>query len=188
MFAGLPVDPPGARNPRFPAHLEPLVARDVARELAVLRPAAGFGTACSAGDLLISEALIACQAPLHLFVPFQERGFRGECVRPGSRSWLARYQEVRRHVRTFTRTRAAVDEGESPLAACRDAVEFFASSKARDAALPLRLLVVWDGQGAGAANGATDVADVVRQWHSLDRLHVVRVDLLAREAEQAAGR
>ena len=74
-YAGHRIAPENATG-RFPSDEEARVAAGVHDRLERTRPAAGFGSLASGGDVLVAEALLARGAELHVLLPFAVRRFR----------------------------------------------------------------------------------------------------------------
>jgi len=95
FFTGHMIDRPGRATPRFPAHVEPLVANRIASELDAVGATDGFASAAAGGDILFLEALIARGARAHIMLPCETEAFRRDCVDigPGA-DWSARFERV----------------------------------------------------------------------------------------------
>jgi hypothetical protein len=101
VHAGSRTDAPGHTG-RFPEANVPLVADRLARLLDLLRPS-GVVTAAAAGaDLLVCEAAIALDVPLHLVLPLPARRFREVSVSDRAAPWGLAYDRVLAHVSSTT--------------------------------------------------------------------------------------
>ncbi|HEV7233996.1 MAG TPA: hypothetical protein VGN36_07095, partial [Sphingorhabdus sp.] len=54
----------------------------------------GFGALAAGADILLAEALVACDAELHVFLPVIASRFREQSVAPYGDSWLARFDRL----------------------------------------------------------------------------------------------
>ncbi len=59
-----------------------------------IAPAFGFGALAAGADILIAEALIACQAELYVYLPGSIEDFRATSVAPFGEGWLPRFDSL----------------------------------------------------------------------------------------------
>jgi hypothetical protein len=91
VHAGNRIDGPDRAQSRFPAHRELAVADRLGELLDVLAPEAVVTSAAAGADLLLVEAAIKRQVPIHLVLPFARSRFRAMSVEDQGRRWVASF-------------------------------------------------------------------------------------------------
>jgi class 3 adenylate cyclase len=95
FFTGHMIDRPGRLIPRFPTHVEPMVARRISAELEAVGATDGFASASAGGDILFLEAMIARGGRAHITLPCAIDAFRRDCVDVAAGSdWGTRFEHL----------------------------------------------------------------------------------------------
>jgi Adenylate and Guanylate cyclase catalytic domain len=95
-FVGHMIDAPDARDSRFPAELEDVVAAAVRGRIAnACRPIAYTSAACGS-DLVFIEEALALGAEVNIVLPFAREDFARTSVAVAGPSWLARFERALR--------------------------------------------------------------------------------------------
>lgn len=156
-FAGHRISGAGLST-RFPAAQEARVAAEISRVLDELEVAAAFGSLAAGADLLVAEAVVARDIPLHLVFPFGIPAFRASSVAPSGGDWVARFDRIVRRA-AHVEILCGRPDDDAAYARCTrramDSTQQFAAAR-NVAAVQL---AVWDGVSTGGAAGtAADVA------------------------------
>jgi hypothetical protein len=91
VHAGNRIDGPDRAQSRFPAHRELAVADRLGELLDLLTPEAVVTSAAAGADLLLVEAAIKRQVPIHVVLPFPRARFRAVSVEDQGRRWVASF-------------------------------------------------------------------------------------------------
>jgi tetratricopeptide (TPR) repeat protein len=107
-FVGHMIDVPGAREPRFPPGLEPVVSAAIRARLARLRQPIAYTSAACGADLIFIEAALDIGAEVNVVLPFDRADFARTSVAIGGAAWLSRFE---RALARATRVILATEEG-----------------------------------------------------------------------------
>jgi len=165
LFSGHMIDAPERPSPRFPAALEPKVARALQDQIASL----GAGTTDTAissgacgGDLLFAEAILGLGVPLRLYLSFDEATFLEKSVRFAGPRWVERYHAVAARSQLFI-----APDVLGPLAEGADPYErtnLWMLDEARRIGGPnVVFLCLWNGEGGDGPGGTRHMMDAVRR-------------------------
>ncbi len=165
VFTGHMIDSPSRTAPRFPAHLEALVAQAIEEWIAANDVGIGFGSAACGSDLLFMEALQRIGAETHIILPFSEDEFLKSSVEIGAPgNWGQRFNQVIERATSVIRTtREKTLEHAETYRHANHVIAGMARIKARELGTDLLGLAVWDGQ-AGSIGGAAEAA---QEWSNL---------------------
>ncbi|MDH3533687.1 MAG: hypothetical protein OEO82_12210, partial [Gammaproteobacteria bacterium] len=166
VFTGHMIDAPGRARPRFPAHVENAMRARIREQLALLEPAAAYGSAACGADILCLECVQEMGGELHIVLPFPVDQFRAESV------------DFRRDGHWGERFERLLDSAEEVLVISRqpppnDTSSFeyanlimtgLARLHAQMLDTQLRGLAVWDGNGGGGVGGTGSVIELWRRY------------------------
>jgi Adenylate and Guanylate cyclase catalytic domain len=93
-FSGHMIDHPDRPSPRFPAHVEPLVAGALRAKIAALGPAIGYAQAACGADILFLEAMQDAGHQTQIVLPFASEHFIATSVRFAGDAWVERFQRA----------------------------------------------------------------------------------------------
>jgi hypothetical protein len=93
-FVGHMIDAPEAREPRFPAALEPSVAAAIRARLAHLGPSIAYTSAACGADIAFIEAAEDAGAEVNVVLPFHRDDFAHTSVAVGGAAWVARFERA----------------------------------------------------------------------------------------------
>jgi hypothetical protein len=91
VHAGNRIDGPERAQPRFPPHRELAVGDRLGELLDLLAPEGVVTSAAAGADLLLVEAAIKRQVPIHLVLAFPRSQFRAVSVEDQGRRWTASF-------------------------------------------------------------------------------------------------
>jgi class 3 adenylate cyclase len=94
MFSGHMIDGPGRSRARFPAHIEPFVAAEIAASIAKQGVGFGYCSAACGADILFAEQMQAAGAEVDIVLPFQRDDFVRTSVAFAGEQWVARFEAV----------------------------------------------------------------------------------------------
>jgi hypothetical protein len=170
VASGHMVDAPGRTAPRFPAEAEPDVTgrvRAALRGWKVGNDALVISGGARGADIIVAEQGRALGATVWLLLALPDEEFVERSVRLAGTDWEERF----RRLRTECPTRIQADELGALPGTSDDPAEVFARNNRwcldvafREAAGPVRAVVVWDG-AVGDGGGGTD--DFVARAHDL---------------------
>jgi hypothetical protein len=190
-YCGHIIAAPGTPG-RFPAEEEHRVRNQIERRLAATDIGFAYGSLAAGADILFAEALLAHGAGLHLVLPFDQREFVGESVRPSGRGWVGRFQRclaAATTIRYATRDRYLGDD--QLFTYCSQLAMGLALLHAGHLETLAEQLAVWDGEGpVGPAGTAVDVASWRRSLHPTVRIDPggTRTGQVATRSEGGSGR
>lgn len=139
---------------RFPQSELSEIESQIAKFLEDHHVGAGYGGLACGADILFAEALLDRGAELHVVIPFQIDDFVDTSVRRAGGDWLRRFDKCRE--RASSLTHATEDEclgDESLFALGSDVAMGMANSRQHVTGLPLRQILVWDGEKARGRAG-----------------------------------
>jgi class 3 adenylate cyclase len=167
VFSGHMLDSPESppRERRFPAELEPAVASEIRRVLAVSVPAIGFSSAAAGSDILFLEQMMSFEQAYHILLSGPVKEFVERSVSYSGAGWEERFRKILISAKS-------VDEANSHHPADNSPAYWFATRllsghalmQARQLNLDLIALAVWNGK-PGVGMGGT--ASFIDYW-SLD--------------------
>jgi hypothetical protein len=159
------VDAPDRPAPRFPAALEPAVARAIESEAHRLQANPGDVAICSGasgGDILFAEAMLDAGVPLRIYLPFDETTFLSTSVSFAGDRWIERFKLVVAEAEVFVAPEllGALAEGEDPYE--RTNVWMLDEAR-RMAGDEIFFVCLWNGEGGDGPGGAQHMMEAVRQ-------------------------
>jgi class 3 adenylate cyclase len=168
VFSGHLIDQPGRPCPRFPAALEPWVAREIATALERLEARIGVSSAACGSDILFLEAMQARGGETIVILPIRPEEFRRSSVDliPGA-DWSPRFDAVLHQASRLivaSENRATGDE--LTYAYANLIQDGLAILRAGALDTNVHPLAVWDGK-AGDLPGGTHA--LVRHWQDRGR-------------------
>lgn len=181
LYTGYLIDPLTGTAARFPRRLaESDIAAEIGRYLETVRPLAVYGSAASATDILVLEAMQSFGGETHIVLPFPAADFQRI---NGAGGWLQRFERVLSHATSVTITSDHRAHGST---ATFEYANLIVSGKARLRAqvLDARLssLVIQNGGEHLRHDGATSL---VRLWRA-QRIEVKEMILPSADVAAAA--
>lgn len=156
-YSGHMIAAPGVAEGRILARHEPELKARINTALEDIAPSMVVGSLASGADILILEKALAMGARAEIFIPFNDRDFHKESIRPAGADWALRARACMAHpcaeVFHMTRDNYAPDQGEA-YAVCSRRAMGAAILTARRKRAEARQLVVWDGEVTTGAAGA----------------------------------
>lgn len=158
------IDAPERPSPRFPATLEPQVARQIRVRLhdhAAGANDAGISSAACGSDILFAEAMLERNARLRIYLPFEEPAFIEKSVAFADSNWPERYRAVAAAAELFIAPRdlgAALNV--DPYERTNDWMLREAQRLSRG---NLLFMCVWNGDQADGAGGTKHMIDAVKR-------------------------
>jgi class 3 adenylate cyclase/tetratricopeptide (TPR) repeat protein len=164
VFTGNMVDQAGRATPRFPAGLEPAVARAIDHAISAIRPLAAYGSAACGADILCLERVHASGGEIHVVLPFPPEEFRRTSVDVVPGEWGARFDRLLQvaHSVTITSDHRATGS-QATFEYANLVLTGLGQLRAQLLDTTLRGLAVWDRSGGGARGGS---ASVVSLWEA----------------------
>ena len=165
LFSGHMIDAPDRSSPRFPAALEPEVARALEDELARLGAGptdVAISSGACGGDLLFAEALLGRGVPLRIYLPFEEPKFLEKSVRFAGARWEARFRDVVARSQLFLApdVLGPLPEGADPY----ERTNLWMLDEARRIGGPkVVFLCLWNGEGGDGPGGTQHMMEAVRR-------------------------
>ena len=164
VFTGNMVDQAGRATPRFPASLEPAVARAIDHAISVIRPLAAYGSAACGADILCLERVHASGGEIHVVLPFPPEEFRRTSVDVVPGEWGVRFDRLLEVAHSVTITSDHRATGSLATFEYANLVlTGLGQLRAQLLDTTLRGLAVWDCGGGGARGGS---ASVVSLWEA----------------------
>jgi class 3 adenylate cyclase len=177
VFAGHLIDHPDRTVPRFPAHLEDDVRKELHDRLRRHDVGFGYSSAANGGDILFLEGLIEMGAERHIVLPYNREQFLEDSVDfiPGT-NWAERYRSVlERATEVMTASEQRMLGGAMSYEYGFLLLDGTAAVRAEELETELRCFAVWDGeQGDGRGGTATSI----EHWRRANR-QIDIVDLRA---------
>jgi class 3 adenylate cyclase len=167
VFAGHMIDRPDRPTPRFPADLEPIVAREVRNKIDMLKPGFGFSSAACGSDILFLEAMLERGAEVSIVLPYSEEEFIRDSVEigPDAKKWRARFDNLLSHAaRVITASNQRLEIGGVSYEFCNQLLLGLAAIRCRQLDSTLVPLAVWNKKPGDGPGGA---ASVVENWQRL---------------------
>ena len=138
--------------------VEALLVVDIDRALAEQDIGIGYGALAAGADILIAERLLARGAALHVVLPFAERDFIAQSVRPAGDGWVQRFQHCRDRAASLTAATRVGFMGDDAQYAFGSTVAMgLARLRAEHLGARCMQLAIWDGRGAERAGTAHDI-------------------------------
>ena len=164
VFTGNMVDQAGRPTPRFPASLEPAVARAIDHAISAIRPLAAYGSAACGADILCLERVHASGGEIHVVLPFPPEEFRRTSVDVVPGEWGVRFDRLLEVAHSVTITSDHRATGSLATFEYANLV-LTGLGQLRAQLLDTTLcgLAVWDRDGGGARGGS---ASVVSLWEA----------------------
>ncbi|MEY2479745.1 MAG: hypothetical protein QOI04_672 [Verrucomicrobiota bacterium] len=185
VFAGHMIDQPDRAGPRFPARLEPAVAREIKTEIESIGAGLGYASAACGSDILFLEAMLERGDEIVVVLPYEREEFIRDSVDlvPNS-NWGARFERVLTQAsRVVMASPQRLEIGGISYDYTNQLLLGLASIRASQLNTELVPLAVWD-RAPGDGSGGT--ASVVKQWR--DAGLAVRIIDVTRLQNQAAAR
>jgi hypothetical protein len=163
VAGGHMTDKANREDERFPEAFAAAVAAAIARVLD--RWAVGARSLCVSGaargaDIIVAEQCLARGAVVRLLVALPEGDFLERSVRSPGTDWEVRYRALRERVEARFQAQELGPPAPGESVFVRNNAWALAEAKAAAGRVPVRALVVWDGEDSGGAGGT---ADLVRQ-------------------------
>ena len=168
VFAGHMIDQPERPEPRFPAQLEPSIAKALAQRLETLQAGIGYASAACGADLLFLEAMQRRAGETHIVLPLPVEAFQRASVDiVPSAHWGRRFRRVLQHATSITVVNEHATVGsEVAYAYANFTQDGLVLLRARILETTLTPLVVWDGRQGDGPGGT---ASLVEHWRSQGR-------------------
>lgn len=183
-FSGHMIDAPGRATARFPAHIEAVVAAEIAREVDALLPVVAYTQAANGSDILFCEALLARGQEVNIVLPFKRDDYVAQSVAPGGDDWVARFDNVLANANSITYATDGRYLGDDSLFEhASDLIQGLASLRAQALTVHPTMLVVADPSQAGAVGGALAT---LAAWTARSHRHRV-IDLKPLRAANAGA-
>ncbi|MGA2863294.1 MAG: TRAFs-binding domain-containing protein [Verrucomicrobiota bacterium] len=168
VFAGHMLDRPGRSQPRFPAHREAEVRRQISQYLDEVKVGFGYCSAACGGDILFCECMLERGAELHLVLACPVEAFKRQSVNFAGEGWARRFDNIIAKATSCSIANPAeVAASESaPLSPvtfvyANRIITGLAVVRAQALDLQLNTLAVWDGS---PGDGLAGTSSVVAEW------------------------
>jgi hypothetical protein len=147
---------------RFPAKRERAIAKAIGTVVKREGVVAGYGGLASGSDILIAEALVNAGADLHVVLPCEEDRYLEASVLEAGAAWGARFEGMIAEAAslTFLETEDEIEEEPIDFSGASDIAMDMASEEAKQTALELFQLALFDGEDSEAKAGTG--ADIER--------------------------
>jgi class 3 adenylate cyclase len=166
VFSGHMIDSPDRVVQRFPASLEPAVAKALSDKICQLKPGVGFASAACGSDILFLEAMLDAGAEISVVLPYNKDEFIRDSVNflPDS-NWGARFEHVlKRAAQLVTASTERLDFGSVSLEFGNALLFGLATLYAARLETDVIPLAVWDGTSGDGPGGT---ASAVENWQRL---------------------
>jgi class 3 adenylate cyclase len=164
VFTGHMLDQPGRPTPRFPASLEPAVAREVGAAVGRLRPLAAYGSAACGADIVCLESVREHGGEIHIVLPFPPEEFRRVSVDVVPGGWGERFDRLLDAASSVTVTSDHRATGSVATFEYANLVlTGLAQLRAHMLDTTLHGLAVWDRGSRGMRGGSASVVSVWEQ-------------------------
>lgn len=168
LFTGHMIDARDRKTPRFPADKEQAAAAAIAQTLEDIGATSGdlsiSGGACG-GDLLFSEACMARDMAIELYIPFDEPTFLAKSVDFAGGDWRDRYFAVKSKATLHIAPEelGSLSEGEN---AYERNNQWMLTAATRFGGDRLALICLWNGQGGDGPGGTQHLMEQARRNRS----------------------
>ena len=165
VFSGHMIDEMHRVAPRFPASLEPAVARALRHKIDRLGPCFGFASAACGSDILFLEAMLDAGAEIHVVLPYNKEEFIRDSVAflPNS-NWRYRFERLlQRAAQCVTASTQKLKVGDVSYDFCNELLLGLARTYSLRLETALIPLAVWDGFSGDGPGGT---ASAVRKWRA----------------------
>lgn len=166
VFAGHMIDQPDRATPRFPSHLESVVAEGIRARIQKLRPGFGFASAACGSDIVFLEAMLDAGAEVSIVLPYNREEFVRDSVDflPNS-NWRVRFEGVlERATQCVIASTQRLEIGGVSYDYCNQILLGLATIHSARLNTELVPLGVWDGTDGDGPGGT---ASAVRRWQKL---------------------
>ena len=166
VFSGHMIDEVHRIAPRFPASLEPAVARALRDKIDRVGPCFGFASAACGSDILFLEAMLDAGAEIHIVLPYNKEEFIRDSVDflPNS-NWRSRFERLRRcAAQCVTASTQKLKVGNVSYDFCNELLFGLARTYAGRLETALVPLAVWDGFSGDGPGGT---ASAVKNWRAI---------------------
>jgi class 3 adenylate cyclase len=166
LFAGHMIDRPSRSEPRFPAHLESAVAKEIRDKIGNVKPGFAFASAACGSDILFLEEALERGAEVSIVLPYNREEFVRDSVDlvPNS-NWRDRFDRVlQRANRVIIASPQKLEIGGVAYEFCNEMLLGLATIRARQLGTTMIPLAVWD-EMSGDGPGGT--AAVIGNWRKL---------------------
>jgi class 3 adenylate cyclase len=166
VFSGHMIDEVHRVAPRFPASLEPAVARALRDKIDKLGPCFGFASAACGSDILFLEAMLDAGAEIHIVLPYNKEEFIRDSVDflPDS-NWRARFERLlRRAAQCVTASTQKLKLGTVSYEFGNELLLGLARTYSLRLGTTLIPLAVWDGFSGDGPGGT---ASAVKKWRAV---------------------
>ena len=180
IFSGHMIDHHDRPVPRFPSYLELAVRNEIDRILNDLDAQIGYCSAACGSDILFIEAMLARDAEVNIVLPFDKDDFIQTSVQHAGSQWVARFHnaiEQKNRVSFVTKEKFLGDESLFDFGA--EIFHGYGYIRAYLMETTPYLLAVWDKKPTKLIGGT---AAIIKKWPNPDRLLVVNVEELRKEA------
>lgn len=185
VFAGQPLDAPGAEETFFPPAIEPLVRAAINRGLDQWGADIGYCSASCGSDILFIEAMVERGAEVHVWLPFALEDFVRARVAYGGPRWERRFRNALKLASTVSFATEEPYLGHDVLFRFNNQlIEGMARLRADFLCTEPLLMLVWDYLAAAEAGTAADFMD---HWPDMTRLKLIDLDDLREAAAQSEG-
>jgi class 3 adenylate cyclase/tetratricopeptide (TPR) repeat protein len=166
VFSGHMIDSPERIAPRFPASLEPAVAKALFDKIRQLKPGVGFASAACGSDILFLEAMLDVGAEISVVLPYNKDEFIRDSVDllPGS-NWSVRFEHVlKQAAQLVTASTDRLHFGSISLEFGNALLFGLATLYAARLEADMVPLAVWDGKSGDGPGGT---ASAIGNWQHL---------------------
>ncbi len=166
VFSGHMIDEVHRVAPRFPASLEPAVARALRDKIDKLGPCFGFASAACGSDILFLEAMLDAGAEIHIVLPYNKEEFTRDSVDflPKS-NWRSRFERLlQRAAQCVTASTQKLKVGNVSYDFCNELLLGLARTYSVRLETALIPLAVWDGFSGDGPGGT---ASAVKKWRAI---------------------
>jgi class 3 adenylate cyclase len=188
LFAGHMIDRPDRSEPRFPAHLESAVAKEIRDKIGNLKPGFAFASAACGSDILFLEEALERGAEVSIVLPYNREEFVRDSVDlvPNS-NWRDRFDRVlKRANRVIIASPQKLEIGGVAYEFCNEMLLGLATIRARQLGTTMIPLAVWD-EMSGDGPGGT--ATVIGNWRKLGyEPEIIDLSKISRESGSLPGK
>jgi class 3 adenylate cyclase len=177
IFSGHMIDAANRLRPRFPAHLVPVVAKEIKERLDRCDAQIGISSAACGSDLLFIEAMLERGAEIHVVLPWRKEEFlRTSVAISHDQYWIKRFEELLGEVTSITYlSQQSAPSGNLGYVYCSECMNGMALYRAETMGSDVTPVAVWDGKRGDGLGGT---ASFVHFWRS--RQHTVEIIDLSR--------
>jgi class 3 adenylate cyclase len=171
VFAGTPLDFPGATEVCFPPAAEAPVRARIAERLDELEARIGYSSAACGADLLFIELMLERDAEINIVLPFHRQDFERTRVRYAGAQWERRFRNALRLANSVSYATEERYLGHDVLFRyCNQILMGEAQMRAEFLSTAPYLIAVWDFMLIG---GPGTAADFIDHWPDITRFRIV---------------